>query len=144
MSKFRVIDGDNVTCIAARSREIKQLELEISKKPDLVDRDLVVFAYHFMRLEHPLLAQKHLNMLNANYFDSGVYKDLSKALLAWSVSQANPLFKNQKNQATYEFFVVLKRALPIFEQLNFTQRPAFLRFKKELLEYSQSITLPHS
>jgi hypothetical protein len=128
----------------SRNREIKKLEFEIEKKRNPTNRDLVIFAYHFVRLEHPLLAQKYLNRLSPDYFDSGIYKDLCAALLAWSVVQANPLFKNASNDRAYEFFVVIKRIMTMFTDINFESRTAFRRFKVQFLEYSKNITLPNT
>jgi diketogulonate reductase-like aldo/keto reductase len=144
MSKFKIVHGDNVTTLISKNREIKQLELEIEKKPDPTDRDLVIFAYHFVRLGHPLLAQKYMNKVAKDYFDVGIYKDLCQALLAWSVTQANPLFKSKTNDKIYEFFIIVKRVLISFEELSFQTKPAFNRFRTQFTDFSKSITLPHS
>lgn len=144
MSKFKVIEGSNVVSIVARSRELRQLEQDLQKNLNRSNRDIFVYSYHFARLGHPLLAQKHLNNLLPGYFDSGIYKDLCQALLAWSVSQMNPAFKTPQNQKTYEFFIIVKQTLTLFNELNFSQKPAFLRFKREFLANSQTITAPSS
>lgn len=140
MSKFKIIDGQNVTSIVNNNREIVQLELELRKKHDATDRDLVVYAYHFVRLGHLLLAQKYLNRLSTDYFDVNVYKDLSKALLAWSVVKADEKQDSRHVQATYEYFIILKRVLEMFEDVNFTTKPAFYRFRKQWKEFT---TIPH-
>lgn len=137
MSKFKIIDGSNVTSIANASREVKQLEFEIQKKATAAtDRELVVYSYHFTRLGQYLLAQKYLNRLSTDYFDIDVYKDLSKALLAWSVVKSDESQDSQPVRATYEYFIILKRAIEMFEEVNFTTKPAFYRFKKTFKEFT--------
>lgn len=139
MSKFKLIDGENVTSIISREREIKILEYEIEKKratSALSDRDLVVYAYHFARLGHPLLAQKHLNRLTATYFDVGVWKDLFQGLLAWSLIQVNPELKKEKYAVSHEYYVVIKRVLETFSDLSFMIKPSFEQFKVEFNQRS--------
>lgn len=137
MSKFRVIDGDNITSIAAHGREIKQLEFEIQKKSNVTDKDLVVYAYHFVRLGHVLLAQKYLNRLHPDYFDTTVYKDLARALLMWSLVQVDNSLKDVPGiAASYEYSIIIKRALEMFDEVNFQSKPAFYRFRKTFKEFT--------
>ena len=138
MSKFKVIDGSNVTSIAQSDGEIKKLEFEIQKKLEVTEKDLVVYAYHFVRLGNYLLAQKYLNKLSLDYWDSGVYKDLTHALLVWSLCTATNGSMSDQARGTYEYYVILKRALDMFEEVNFTSKPAFYRFKKQIHEYTKT------
>lgn len=138
MSRFRIIDGSNVTSIAERDGEIKKLEFEIQKKVDPTDKDLVVYAYHFVRLGNFLLAQKYLNRLHEHYFDNGVYKDLSHSLLVWSLMNATGGSMSDQARATYEYYVILKRAIEMFEEVNFVSKPAFYRFKKTIHEFTKT------
>ena len=133
---LKLINGENVTSIVSNNREIKQLEFEIQKKLNPTDRDYVIYAYHFLRLGHTLLAQKYLNHLNQDYFDQGVYKDLAQSLLMWSLAQTDPSLKTGPVAAQYEFFVVIKRVLETFEEVNFITKPAFYRFRKQFKEFT--------
>lgn len=142
MSKFRIVDGANVTSIAEGSREIRLLEMEIDRIPNLTDRDKVVYAYHFLRLGNFILAQKYLNRLDSGYFDSGIFKDLFKAVLAWTVTRDNPALKTEASTKLSEYFLVVKRAVVMFEDVNFQTKPAFYRFKKQFLECGQVIEPP--
>src|SRR5690242_15490626 len=123
MSNLRVITGENITNISQRMGEIKKLEFEIEKKLNITDRDLVVYAYHFVRLEHPLLAQKYLNQISLDYFDIGVYKDMSRALIIWAMMKEAGRLVTWTNP-DYEYFVILKRVTTTFEDLHFTSKPA--------------------
>lgn len=137
VSKFKIIDGQNVSSIAERDGEIKKLEFEIQKKFEPSDRDYVVYAYHFVRLGNFLLAQKYLNKLHADYFDSGVYRDLSHALLVWSLNSATGGTMPTNSARIYEYFIILKRIVETFEEVNFISKPAFYRFKKQFYEFTQ-------
>lgn len=141
MSKFKVIDGNNVTSIAASAGEIKQLEFEIQRKLTATDKDYVVYAYHFVRLGHLLLAQKYLNRVHPDYFDTTVFKDLAQALLMWSLAQTDPSLKTGPVAASYEYFIILKRVLEMFEDVNFQSKPAFYRFRKTFKEFT---TIPNT
>lgn len=136
MRKFKVINGGNVTSISNRSGEIRRLELEINKKTNRTDRDLVTYAYHFVRLGDLLLAQKYLNMLRNDYFDAGVYKDLSRALLVWSVVVVTGAPLTREIETIYEYFVILKQAQQMFEEVNFETKSGFRRFKKQFDDFT--------
>jgi hypothetical protein len=137
VSKFRVITGDNVTSIAAQAGEIKQLEFEIQRKVDPTDKDYVVYAYHFTRLGHHLLAQKYLNRVSNHYFDNGIYRDLSQALLMWSVVQEVPMLKDKPGvAASYEYFIILRRAVKMFPDVEFQTKPEFTRFAKDFARFT--------
>jgi hypothetical protein len=135
--KFKIIDGENVSAISGRDGEIKKLEFEIQKKVDPTDRDFVVYAYHFVRLGNYLLAQKYLNKLDPGYFDTGVYRDLTHALLVWSLNSSMGGSMPPNSAAVYEYFVVIKRVLASFEDVNFQSKPAFYRFKKQFFEFTK-------
>ena len=137
MSKFKVVDGQNITSIADGAREIKQLELEIQKKLNPSNKDLVVYAYHFVRLHNLLLAQKYLNRLSDSYFDTEVYRDLSRALLMWVTCQSSPEIDSRPVAATYEYFIILKRSLEMFDQVNFVSKPAFYRFRRDFQSFTK-------
>ena len=141
MSKFKVIDGANITSIANHDREIKMLELEISRKKEFIDKDFVVYGYHFSRLGHPLLAQKYLNKVAADYFWHGIYKDLYQAMLAFSVLHATE-FKNPKFDRAYEYFIVVKQSVDMFAELNFEAKSAFMDFRREFREYNTFLNMP--
>lgn len=139
MSKLKIIDGAGVTNISAASinREIKILEFEIENKIDATNRDHFVYAYHFVRLGHLLLAQKYLNRLSHDYFDSGIYKDLTQALLAWSVSRINQNYVSDPSK--YEFFLVVKRSFEMLDEVTFETKPAWYRFKKEFARFTENL-----
>lgn len=136
MSKFKVVDGGNVTSIATTSREVKQLEMEIQKKIGPTDREYVIYAYHFVRLGNLLLAQKYLNRMHMDYWDTQVYVDLSRALVVWSVTKVDPAQKTDATSAISEYFVILKRVITMFDDVNFTSKPAYFRFRKQFNEFT--------
>jgi hypothetical protein len=138
-TKFKVIDGENVTSIASREREIKLLEYEVEKKAATdraSDRDLVVYAYHFARLGHPILAQKYLNRLATDYFDVGVWKDLYQGMLAWSLTTMNPALKKEKYANAHEYYIIIQRVFELFVTLTFETKTSFEKFKVEFQKYS--------
>lgn len=139
MSKFKLITGDNVTSIVNNAGEMKTLEFEIQKKINPTDRDYIVYAYHFVRLGNLLLAQKYLNRLDSSYFDSMVYKDLSQALLLWSMNVATGGSMPDPAAKVYEYFIILKRIITMFDDVNFVSKPAFYRFKRQ---FQQFMTIP--
>ena len=145
MSKFKVIQGSNVTSIASStSREIREIENRFSKMESPTDRDVVVCAYHFVRLGHLVLAQKYLNSLSSTYFETGIYKDLFQSLLSWSITQNNPQLKSEEHLKAYEYFIVVRRATEMFQDVNFTSKVAFNRFKQTLQQFSQGSNLPNT
>lgn len=140
MSKFTVVDGDNVASIASNNREIRILELEIRKleiERKLTDRDLVVYSYHFMRLNQPLLARTHLNRISATYFEAGVYRDLFQAMLQWSILRETPDLVSDKANRAYEYYILLRRTKVAFETLNFSTKASFEQFHKDLESLSK-------
>lgn len=137
MSKFKVITGESVPLFNVRNSEIEALEAQINLKTRPTDRDLVVYAYHFLRLEHPVKAQKYLNKLDPNYFDYQIYKDLSKSLLLWSMAQTDAYLKQRIPPSEYEYFIILKRIVDTFEPLQFYAKPAFYRFRNQFREFTK-------
>jgi hypothetical protein len=138
VSKFRIIDGSNVSSIAGQSREIQLLEMKADKR-DLTDQEIVVLAHHFVRLGQPILAQKHLNRLSSGYFDIMVYKDLFKALLAWSFIQTVKIPEMGQIHTHYEYYLIVKQGLENFEDLSFTEKPAFYRFRHEFYKIGETL-----
>lgn len=139
VSKFKLISGANVTSIGVRDREIRMLEAELLARLNArvaSDRDLITYAHHFVRLSHPLLAQKYLNMLSSDYFDRGIYKDLFQSLLAWSITHINPEFANERYSRAYEYFLLVRRIPRTFVELTFESKLAFNRFCKQFNEYT--------
>lgn len=139
MSKLTIVSGSNVVGIDERSRELKQLELEVAGVSEPSNRQLVVYAYNFMQLGHPLMAQKQLNKISSGYFDMMIYRDLFHALFAWSLVQAVQL-KESKAYKDYEYFLIVKSALKAFDELNFSEKPAFYRFRRDFVKYGETLT----
>lgn len=138
MSKFRIIEGSNVTSIVDTDREVKILEIEANKKIDPQNKELVVYAYHFLRLGRPILAQKQLNRVTSGYFDMMIYKDLFQAMLAWSLIQNGN--KSDELHKQYEFFIIVKRSLDLFDTVNFNEKYAFYRFRREFERYNHTLS----
>jgi hypothetical protein len=134
--KPKIITGDNITSIASFNREMLDLEREIQTKLHPVDRDYVVYSYHFVRLGNLLLAQKYLNRVSTDYFDSGIWKDLTHALMVASIHSAAGKSMTPPASKLYEYFTILNRAIVTFEDVYFEQKPAFNRFKKTFQEFT--------
>lgn len=140
MSKFKVIDGANVVSIETKNREVRALKTKIESLKPPSNKDLIVFSYHFLRLGQKLSAQKYLCKLSDDYFKIGIYKDLFGALLSWALIQNSPKSQITSTSRDYEFFIVVKRSLELFEEVDFPYKAQFYAFKKEFQKYSYNLT----
>lgn len=130
MSNLKVIKGENVTSIAPREREARELEREISSSDEHPsNRQLLVYAYHFHRLGRILKAKTYLNKIDPGYFDSDIYKDLSHSLLVWSMVREDPTLDVAKRSSIYEYFIILKRiSESSFKNIEFARSGSFKGF----------------
>ncbi len=96
----------------------------------LSQKQYVTFAYHFAINGDYLSAQKFLNKITPYYFSTEIYKDLYKSLLAWSVRDT---IWTENSRKEYEYFVIVKRSLPVFGEFNFIAKKEFLDFRLEFL-----------
>lgn len=140
MSKFKIIEGSNVVSISDASRNLKLLEMEVNRKVDPSNKELMVFAYNFLKFGQPLSAQKQLSRLSSGYFDMMIYKDLFQAMLGWSIIKGGRVERNSEAHKQYEFFLITRHSLELFEPLNFPEKPAFFRFRREFQRFTQSLT----
>jgi len=128
MSKLRVIEGgkDGVKDITG----ILKLEADLVKvERSLSYKGLFVYAFHFANLGANRRAIELLDKIHQDYFLTGVYRDLYEALLSWNVYKMTPQGKEHLRQ-TSEFFIVFRRAMPLFRQLNFKHKYFFTLMDK--------------
>lgn len=139
MSKLKVVEGSNVVSITDASREIRLLEIE-TKKLDPTNKQLVIWAHHFVRLGQPLLAQRQLARISSGYYDMMIYKDLFSSLLAWSLIHTRAASQSEECKAEYEYYLIVKRSLESFDILSFPEKPAFYRFRREFERHAGALT----
>lgn len=136
VSKFDVITGGKKPSNVVDIQQITYLEDEIKlRKGNLSSKDCFTFAYHFAVAGDTSRSKKYLNKIPPFYFQYDIYKDLYKALLSWSIFQNAPEINKDRLQKNYEFFIVARRSLSLFENLHFRSKKEFMEmakhFKKE-------------
>lgn len=141
MSNLKLVRSSNVRVISQREKEINDLELAIRQKPNPTDRDRVVFAYHFCRLQHPLKAQLQLDYLADDYFEHGIYRDLWQAMLSFSIKKTNPKLVSQNVDRAFEYFLVVRKTTVHFKDLRFKTKDKYLSFLLEFEKDCQFVNL---
>lgn len=137
MSNLVILNGDNVTSIVDRERDVRLLETEI-RTCEPTDANFIRHATRYLELGMPIKAQLTLNLLSADYFDSGIYKDLFYAMFSNHVASTGVAL-SPSGHRDGAFLSVVKDALEKFDQLSFRQKPAFYRFRKSFSSYADSI-----
>jgi hypothetical protein len=132
---FKLVQGDTVVTVAARGAEIRKLVREISKNEDPTSRDHLIYAYHFACAGLDKAAVDYLSKIPANYFYSDIFKDLYRSTLGEIRAQQSP--KDERVNRQFEFFVIVKRGIVVFRELNFTAKDAFETFVEEFKTYSK-------
>ena len=97
----------------------------------LTHKQLVTFAYHFAINGDNISTRRFLKKIDLNYWTTGIYKDLYQALLCWSIRDT---IWNKETKANYEYFVIVKKCLPVFSEFEFTSKKEFLEFKLEFFK----------
>ena len=135
MSKFEVIEGgktkqegSNLRFLMARLKE---------GDTNLSQREYLTFAYHFAINGDNISARRFLKRMQSFYFSMEIYKDLYKALLAWSIRET---VWNEAMMKEYQYFIVVKKSLTVFNDFEFPAKPEFLEFRKDFLRQTTVIT----
>lgn len=97
----------------------------------LTQSQYVSFAYHFAINGDTISARKFLNKVESFYFSVGIYKDLYRALLYWSIRDT---IWNPTTQKQYEYFIVVKKSLDVFTEFEFIAKKEFMEFRSEFLK----------
>lgn len=128
MSKFKVIDGKGLD-FQERTLELRQLEFMVTTTEVMTNKHRLTFAYHYARLGHPLKAVSFLNKVSEYYFDFEIFRDLFQATLGELLARQDA--DNGIYQRQYEFYLIVRRSIPIFLELEFKNKEAFHRFVGE-------------
>jgi len=131
VSKLKVVSSSNVRVLSSRAMEIMELEGLIKLKANPTNRDRIVFAYHFCRLGNPLKAQVQLNLLSEDYFENEIFRDLWKAMLAFSFRTTSPQAFTGNMGRAFEYFLIIRKVEKVFLDLNFKLKSNFLKFIAE-------------
>lgn len=76
------------------------------KGKSLTDRERIVYGYHFISNEDYENGYKLLGQVTQEYFEVGLFKDLSRALLCHTVGE---MFADVSMQREAEFYLVIYR-----------------------------------
>jgi hypothetical protein len=137
MSKLEIIEGGKKPENVVDLKHIAFLEDELRLRGNnITTRDCYIFAYQFCVAGDCARAEKYLNKIGPFYFQHGIYKDLYKALLSWSVFQKAPAANKDRLQKNYEFFIVARRSLDEFSKLNFRGKKEFMEMAKHFRKES--------
>lgn len=103
------------------------------RKNDLSDHEKVVFAYHYFEQNNHDEAVKLLSSVSGHYYESGLHKDISRALLchATYASTQNPAHGKES-----EFYLVVYRLVRhiTHNKIHFTNSGHFYLLKDYLFK----------
>lgn len=134
MSKFKLITGNDKISTEKRDARIKDLESEITARGYVTDRDNLIYAYHFLSLGLKPKARHHLEKISSIYWNSGIFKDLYRSILAELMLRVEA--SDHRFEREFEFFIVVKRMIVMLDEVDFTSKFAFIGFKEAFLQYS--------
>ena len=133
--KFELIETEKTP---EQKLELKRLEVIWASAS--TSRDFFVVAYHYAISGFTAKAENALNRINPTYFNSGLYKDLYFAMLAWNVYCQGSKREDLRKYA--EFFIVVQQSMPLFVKLKFNGHAhysAFLDDYKSIVAFTNGI-----
>ncbi len=125
MSKLKLIEGQKQT----NESNLRYLYGKIKlRNQNLSQKDCVIFAYHLSINGDTMGARRFLKRLNSFYFTHEIYQDLYHALLAWAMKD---VVWNEAMMKEHQYFLIVKKCIPVFKDFNFAAKPEFLDFAKQ-------------
>lgn len=118
--------------IEERESELRGLQAEIAAKDFLTNKEKFIFAFHFARLDHVLKSRVYLNKIDKQYFESFIFADLFQSTLGELMARTDP--NNLKYSRQYEFFLLVRKAIPLFSLIDFSSKKEFEVFCKTLAQ----------
>lgn len=130
MSKFELIKGK----LSEKDSNLRFLADEYAlRKANITQKEILTFAYHYLEAGNEKRATSLLNRVSESYFTYEIYKDLYKSLLAWHIYGSS---KEVHMYKCAEYFLVIKRSIPLFKKLEFENKASFLAFSKDFYDDS--------
>lgn len=131
---LRVIEGGNVTKITDAKSELRILEKTVAANLEPTDRELINYAYLYVVHGQMLRAQQLLNKVSAGYFDMTIYRDLYDAQVAYFTKDKDP-----ESAKRYEYLLTVRKCLELFDPINFAEKPAFYRFRRDFQRINSKV-----
>ncbi len=112
---------------------IQMLHIKRLKTNQITDKEKIVYAYHYFESGNDFDAKKLLNSVSGPYYDGGLFKDISRALLCQTTVRTTG---NADHGKESEFYLVVYRLTKhiIDNKLNFTKSSHFYLLKDQLFK----------